>query len=136
MNTNKNQAPQLPQTAVSGSVTKNELRIGNLLLNEKDELFELSGYLVWNFTTLQNTNVNTDKFFKPVKLTEDWLQRLGFVKNPFDSHYEKDEFYVEVWDNDCVFRWNDFNIDINVKTVHRLQNLYFTLTGIELQVLY
>ena len=130
------QNPQLPQNAVSGSVTKNELRIGNLFLNEKDELFELSGYLIWNFTTLQNTNVNTDKFFKPVKLTDDWLQRLGFVKNPFDSHYEKGEFYVEVWENDCVFRWNDFNIDINVKTVHRLQNLYFALTSVELQVLY
>jgi hypothetical protein len=136
MNTDKSQIPQSCQNAVSGSVTRNELRIGNILLNEKNELFELSGYLIWNFTTLQNQNVSTDKFFKSVKLTEDWLQRFGFVKNDFDSHYEKDEFYVEVWENDCVFRWNDFNIDTTVKTVHRLQNLYFALTGSELQVLY
>jgi hypothetical protein len=119
---------------MSENLNYNELRIGNLFIEEKtktiikvieltEEIISFSG----NFKNYWQA--------KPIKLTEDWLLKLGFVKNKFDGHYEKGEFYIEVWEKDFVFRWNYFNIDINLNSVHRLQNLYFALNGQELNLI-
>ena len=129
------------QSCVSVSVT--DLRIGNLLYynnNNKSvgkisllvaDIFDGLDYCQFDYRrNKKHWLINT----LPIPLNEEWLIKLGFTKNEFDSHYERGEFYVEIWENDCVFRWNDFNVDINLKYVHKLQNLYFILTGSELQV--
>ena len=66
----------------------------------------------------------------PIPLTPEWLRKLSF------------EYAGYKWVNDLVELTNDFNIlngedrtawSIKVNSVHQLQNLYFALTGKELQ---
>lgn len=113
----------------------NELRIGNLI----SDVFATGKFYgvvnkVHKDKVYYNGFVSKIEDIEPIPLTEEWLLKFGFSKNHFDYIYEKGEFYVEVCENDYIFRWNDFNIDINLKTVHRLQNLYFALTQSELTI--
>ena len=142
MNTNKEiqDDTQSRQSCVSVSVT--DLRIGNLLhynnkLKSVGKVTLLVADMIDDLSYCQFNHRKDKKHWlfnlEPILLNEEWLIKLGFTKNEFDSHYERGEFYVEIWENDCVFRWNDFNVDINLKYVHKLQNLYFILTGSELK---
>ena len=111
---------------MSENLNCNEVRIGNFVnMKSKNRFYIID----------RGQDIDECEDFNPIPLTEEWLLKLGFVKNDFDSHYEKDEFHIEVWEKDFVFRWNDFNIDINLNSVHRLQNLYFTLTNEELTLI-
>lgn len=70
---------------------------------------------------------------KPIPLTEEWLERLGFEN--YSMNLDEDGFThvdvsflsggVEVYINDMIYP--------HIKHVHQLQNLYFALTGEELQ---
>lgn len=70
------------------------------------------------------------KYIKPIHLTEEWLVKLGFVKDKLDNTYYKGDFEIYL---PKYFKWKE-SIFRNVKTVHQLQNLYFALTGEELEV--
>jgi hypothetical protein len=125
---------------MSENLNCNELRIGNYLemlgkVKKVECISNLPARKEMYWLTCKDMIDTKIIHFNPILLTEDWLLKLGFVKNDFDSHYEKGEFYIEVWEKDFVFRWNDFNIDINLNSVHRIQNLYFTLTGEELTLI-
>lgn len=89
--------------------------------------------------------------YEPIPLTEEWLVKFGFEKNEFNS--EKYGYGVEyvletngvdgfilVYQDDfsigILGRKEDFGISPNIdlfRNVHQLQNLYFALTGQELQ---
>ena len=63
------------------------------------------------------------------------LLKFGFVFNTFSLIYELGEFSIEDWgDGEFIFKWNSFNIQIDLKYAHQLQNLYFALTGKELTI--
>jgi hypothetical protein len=67
---------------------------------------------------------------KPIQLSSDWLKRFGFILHE-DETWEKDIIILVGDDNYFL----DVNILFNQKGivyVHDLQNLYFTLTGKEL----
>ena len=114
----------------------NELRIGNLVLND-DSIEEV---------TLQHLDllVHDNTYFKPIPLTEEWLLKFGFenlgeikeVSNRYvlfnvidgTSNFELYEYGNEY--DACI---DDNSIYIHeLKYVHQLQNLYFALTGKEL----
>lgn len=78
--------------------------------------------------------------FYPIPLTEEWLERFGFQKAA-SGWYEKgcfavhlDWFYGQktrvVWEEQDVFN----QIPHDITYVHQLQNLYFALTGEELEI--
>ena len=111
--------------------TSNELRIGNY-------------YLSFGVNLMQIEKLNKDMIlidFHPVPITEAWLINFGFHKiegYPYlvfkingMSHFEqnetnKDEFYLEGLEGESIN-------DVPIKYVHQLQNLYFALTGKELE---
>ena len=132
----------------------NELRIGNYVLlkckNEKDEIGklltidEINGCYYNKATNKKFINQKYDgiknswckfEIINPILLTEKWLLKLGFDKgndflgdcffiefsaiDDFVLHIEKDAYY-----------WN-YN-QIKITTIHQLQNLFFALTGEEL----
>lgn len=82
---------------------------------------------------------------KPIKLTEKWLFKLGFNKDYKKGYigvdYGNTDFVLtspkvmgEWQDNYCwqfVCTWDKFT---EIKYVHQLQNLFFALTGNELEV--
>lgn len=76
-----------------------------------------------------------------IPITAEWLVKLGFVKSAEDYYFQQ-----HVWVNTKGFRIavddEDFTLNIphndcgyytRLQYVHQLQNLYFALTGEELQ---
>jgi hypothetical protein len=98
----------------------NELRLGNWILDVQDNQIQVrKTYFVF---------MASYEICKPIPLTEEWLLKLGFIK-----HVSQSIWYtlnkVDVWFFDGKYV-ND--IDVEIKYVHQLQNLYFALTNEEL----
>ena len=132
----------------------NELRIGNLVeykitdkFDERKEWWEVSKIDADDIHWLSKDDPK-DEDFRPIPLTEEWLLKLGFecisdggdqkrfaLKNR-NSNY----FYAISLDHEeiCLERkdimgyytliWNESYLQY----VHQLQNLFFSLCGIEL----
>lgn len=94
-----------------------ELRIGNLVLDSTGNIHKIERLdEKWDFS---------DR--KPIPLTEEWLLRFGFgqMRNKFYKKHvtltKSEGFYVAF-------------VQDELKSVHQLQNLYFALTGEELEI--
>jgi len=138
----------------------NELRIGNLIQlfrrpsdmkktphKVRSIFWHDDGYYCIELDDL--FIVNTLAGIEPIDLTEEWLLKLGFTKSispDGDDNYHimnKDgfstDFTVEHWTNTQKHSkyHNHFHIygaRRNIKYVHELQNLYYALTGKELNI--
>lgn len=103
-----------------------ELRIGNWLIYSPDETWsEVIEVLESDF------HYSVYKDFEPIPLTEEWLKRFGFEKDATDWWYIGESIGLKRY-NDETFKAYVPNVD--VKHVHQLQNLYFALTGEELEL--
>ena len=137
----------------------NELRIGNLVKNQKGIIEEIQGI----YSTSVDIEVSTKSYigllgdFKPIPITEEWLIKFGFEKSE-DGYWQKEstnQGFVFWEDDGCVsvpYTWiesvNDLsetskvaeskvnycmvNSNGGFEYVHQLQNLYFALTTEEL----
>ena len=114
----------------------NELRIGNYLNGKQ-------GHVI--ITEIRENNIvkihdNTSSFYvgtclKPITLTEEWLIKFGFEwnGNKFLTIFTPcGKAFVYLEDN--FFKFVNVTIEIPIKYVHQLQNLYFALTGEELKL--
>jgi hypothetical protein len=102
-----------------------ELRVGNFLYNGFNEIIEVKNI------SFYNTSGFLLETLKPIELTEEWLQKLGFElydSVEFRHFYRKNDF-----DLDENYQPIDFDC-IEIKYVHQLQNVYFALTGQELEI--
>jgi hypothetical protein len=115
----------------------NELRIGNLIrfnnLIEKEKIVTVTGRFLLPFSEDVGDISN---YYQPIPLTEEWLLKFGFEK--IGEYWYKDRFFIEM-----LFGRLNLRITINnaesayansVQYVHQLQNLYFALTGNELEI--
>ncbi len=115
-----------------------ELRIGN-----KVDLYGSTATV--QRADFKGIGIAVDKG-KPIPLTKEWILRLGFNK-------WKDRYCLEAWSPGHPSQrfdidWKDGNVMMksryqgeddnllmrHIKNVHELQNLYFALTGKELEV--
>jgi hypothetical protein len=127
-----------------------ELRIGNLLLDRGDKVLRLD---YWDFMKpaqrmfvegLEVHPLTEDlEYCQPILLTEEWLLKFGFMqyidfgvkmgtydKIPlcgftYSIHTKK---VMIMHKGNSISHW----LDVEIKYVHQLQNLYFALTGEEL----
>ncbi len=76
---------------------------------------------------------------QPIPLTEEWLLKFGFNKEPDKSFTKRDiaifldkRFSSNLFmqENQGDFTW--FSYECKIEYVHQVQNLYFALTGEEL----
>jgi len=78
-------------------------------------------------------------FYEPIPITEEWLFKFGFVDGHKCEEYHNfiilDPFFIVAYkkNNYHLHVYGKFNIEI--KYIHQLQNLYFALTGKELELL-
>ena len=114
-----------------------ELRLGNLIeykiedeLDERKEWWEVSKVDFQDLTWLDSNPRDAD--FRPIKLTEEWLLKFGFVKKEigYSKLTEMEQCFLISFGKHTSVNGIKFNNEI--KTVHQLQNLYFALTGEEL----
>lgn len=125
-------------------MTASELRIGNkILFSEEGTEFEVNaidqeGVNVKCATTTTWIEL---EYFEGIKVTNEWLIKLGFIKiktivYPLNMAYwcksdsKNNTIFIETGSRGFVLRGNDF---VLYEYVHQLQNLYFALTGEELQ---
>lgn len=111
----------------------NELRIGNFTEQGQIKNFWERG-VHFGFGKCYEFNE-----LKPIPLTEEWLLKFGFEidktyvseQNPYLDHIKNE---VRISMPYFSFEYGDgaFN---ELKYVHQLQNLYFALTGKELEII-
>lgn len=136
-----NDKEQCVQTDVMQSVLAKDLRLGNLIL-KNGKIYEITSLF---FVDLHDgtirENYNNSYVIEPIKLTEEWLNKLGLNVNKWFC--ENSYCVVEDKTNDTSYGWcmkvqnasHTKEIEFGYfKYVHQLQNIYFALTGSELTV--
>ena len=119
-----------------------ELRIGNLVYNKEKETERV--YTLYNSSINGydgNAGIQPDdqELFQPIPLTPSWLERMGFeYEKGLNTYWSigvnpitKDYLLVIKCNNECFYYRN---IHHKLKYVHQLQNLYFALTGKEIEI--
>ena len=113
---------------------QNELRIGNwigIVLPEAETQATVD-HIKWIS--------EGDNIYKPIPLTEEWLVKFGFIKAIDDNIWVNQSSYQSSYQltfNSQIgasLYENSHWIKSDIKYVHTLQNLYFALTGEELEV--
>jgi len=119
-------------------VKANELRLGNLVYGFKT---------IWqiDFTDFRNYDTDTGELpYDPIQLTPEILERCGFQYYAWPdflqfSHFIKNDFILRETDSGYSF-FNTSKCDnsqrqhlVIIRHLHQLQNLYFALTGEELE---
>ena len=140
-------------------IKTNELRIGNFVMVENkllpnyknqpivvtsiqqrsDKDFPNSKHVISCEVDKYNGISQFDEFVVPIELNVEWLQKFS---KSMDVGYWisvtnlKSELHFEIYRNEIVtiLKGQFCNLILdNIKYVHQLQNLYFALTGCELQ---
>jgi hypothetical protein len=113
----------------------NELRIGNLLMFTDFPARKERVICGADISYAEKEPDWLDAFWTPIPLTEELLLRFGFVDdlaNGFDLNGIHIEFILGVG---FVFYIDGvFGNSLVIESVHQLQNLYFALTGQELEL--
>ncbi len=119
-----------------------ELRLNNLLIYG-DEIVPVMGMENSNNNLLVKIDSDTaidHRNLKPIALTAEWLQRLGFKEAYRSSsrirfdlpNYCRYDFDLD--SNKILQGFLYFGNYIKCNYLHQLQNIYFTLTGEELKI--
>lgn len=121
---------------------RNELRIGSIININGEDITPGIGYgVIQDFAQkskgLSNSYLDTLKF-TPILITNDWLLNLGFYKvsNGFEIDCNNG---IKI---NSLFTGKPLTLEVHglrsplyeLKYVHQLQNLYFSLTGVELEI--
>ncbi|MFA5301030.1 MAG: hypothetical protein WC389_22790 [Lutibacter sp.] len=124
-------------------MNKIELRIGNIV-----HIGGLDTQIAEIFDDGITTTLNGHQyeymyhFIEPIELTESWLLKFGFYYIDDDDEFLARPVLIEAlklnsdssdFFKTCSLRIHK-NLTIEVRYVHRLQNLYFELTGEELNI--
>jgi len=118
----------------SKNLKASELRIGNfttlgVVCLIEDDVFRVAD-------SDGDTFKNTWADIEPIPLTEEWLLKFGFKNNSMNTYNILLQGFLLEYNlqHNVVDAVNKvhFNLNIPVKYVHQLQNLYFALTGEEL----
>jgi|ERR1051326_291569 hypothetical protein len=110
-----------------------DLKIGNLFINAANEIDTV--------TELSEQYVTGKEFAVPypsangVPLNEEWLARLGFEEHADKGLYRKANFFLHHYrfSKTYCFKYNDYKSS-EIQYVHQLQNLFYALTGEELEI--
>lgn len=126
-------------------IKSNELRIGNLVLidNKETEIYCISGMGVNDF--LINFNQVSYDFdeIEPIPLTEEWLLILGFKKTVDETiDYRIRQFELNrielihglTLDKELFIVMMGQEALSHIKYIHQLQNIYFSLTGEDIEI--
>lgn len=109
-----------------------ELRLGNFVSIQEGHIeFPLTK---WRFERVLNGYYEVE----PIHLTEEWLVKFGFEKTGH-YHWNGPVYFELAGYKDGTFvnaiNCNEYHNGEPIKYVHQLQNLYFALTGKELEIL-
>tara|TARA_B110000285_G_C15119691_1_gene616346 strand:- start:2073 stop:2405 length:333 start_codon:yes stop_codon:yes gene_type:complete len=102
-----------------------ELRVGNLF-----QWIEIASMGIGVDVITKDNHYTYEDFKEPIPLTEEWLKRFGFEYSDLNGDsglWKIPPFQIYGKCNQFIY---EYALDVNY--VHQLQNLYFALTGEEL----
>ena len=108
-------------------IESRELRIGNWVNHNGTPIELTRNRFKLSVFTLGCSEI------EPIPLTEEWLERFGFEKRKISYLYGYGNFLYDY----RLKLWTWYGIQLHdylITYVHQLQNLYFALTGEELQL--
>lgn len=113
-----------------------ELRLGNWVKTDysNEPVLEKqldAGDLCWAF------NVENGDHLEPIPISPEWLERCGLIKDMWGDYRLTDCFKLRKYQPNgyCVFATDDNETVIRIiEHVHTLQNIFYFLTGEELQI--
>lgn len=119
-----------------------ELRIGNLIAynGRPDQVIHLTNQHIETFVGPEEPLLADSDSWSPIPLTTEWLERFGFEKYKDYDEGELMRHGKVLLTKKFALRYSDTNDDwyystaIVLQYVHQLQNLYFALTGTELDL--
>jgi hypothetical protein len=119
-----------------------EVRLGNYVMDydESHKIFKVKSIKKEKRVNMFFINGRWDNDVLPIPLTEEWLLKLGFEKNPSDMPlYYLGPLFINMGNHGIVHvlinKGNYFTpFQDCTKYVHQLQNLYFALTGEKLNL--
>jgi len=111
---------------------KSDLRIGNWVFDSEGFDYKIQGYELY---------VNLVEDFKPIPITQEWLERLGFERNKYYQNFriKAGDYYNSIKYIDGEWCYNNDDSDAGcyfvttVQYVHELQNLYHAINKEELK---
>lgn len=123
-----------------------ELRVGNWFYSTakgRNEQFEKHHFCSHNDSSVESYYI--EECAEPIPLTEEWLERFGFEIECLaanDCRAVKGDFYITLdHDGSTVIGYptsigmrNKWMFVQDIEYVHQLQNLYFALSGEELEL--
>lgn len=145
-NSNPDPKPQCVQTDVMQSAMATDYRIGNIIQYNNDNkstgtITALIADFVSGLDYCQIDYRANKKHWliniKPIKLTNEWLLKFGFVKSKENEWYHLLDFQIEIVvdeNNEFVFCVVEGIVLKHIKYVHQLQNLHYCLKQTELAV--
>lgn len=131
-----------PMNTISGGIYE------VLIIDSREKFGKSSGYVTITTDDPIFNNAGTwCKNLEPIPLTPEILEKCGFKKSIGDSYLEK----IDIYENDYITLSSNFNLlyetyedgnekwyyeklDRKIQYVHELQNIYFALSGEELEV--
>jgi hypothetical protein len=118
-----------------------DLRIGNLVYDYFREII-----VDVKLNVLRSIETNERCLYKPIPLTKDWLMKFGFVFKVMGisgavctrhtGHWYKNgkPYFAGCNGKDNFDIFLQFGEGVEIVFIHELQNLYFALTGEELEL--
>jgi hypothetical protein len=81
------------------------------------------------------TVLKSKEEFEAIKLSIDILERSGFENNDGAYHLKGFKLHLFLKNNIWFATFETASIEIEIRYLHQLQNLYFTIVGEELEIL-
>jgi len=121
-----------------------ELRIGNYFHHEETlvdvSIIHRTHFYCESIDGISHGN-SFQENFQPIPLTEEWLLKFGFNKEENAFYYPYKAIFITInlgkYPYIGLCRKEDYALTDEfeyIKYVHQLQNLYFALTGNELEI--
>jgi hypothetical protein len=123
-------------------IKANELRLGNWIDDQESGIRFIGSIGQYTlslghdgYSGLDGRNYSQ---ISPIELTEEWLLKFGFetLNGGFYFLRLKDGYRFEILFREGNIKADLLTFDPQIKYVHQLQNLYFALTGEELECKY
>ena len=122
-------------------IKANELRLGNYVeYHISDSMDERKQW--WELDKIEGSDIQwltenpDDQDYRPIPLTEEWLiEKMKFHKQNNQIYSIGLKLFISWWNTNSIeIDINGEVLIINCKYVHELQNIYFALTGEELEL--
>lgn len=117
----------------------NELRLGNWVCDSKFSQFPMQVVNLGTDYVYLDFDGNEGDVWEPdikemcgISLTKELILKCGFVK--VGMAYKKDVFIVNSWSDGRLWLGGGYGHSLELKSLHQFQNIYFALTGEELNI--